>query len=334
MGKPRYRKSMDKFSKMLVPTVYNDVPTFLGVPAAKLKGDLVGATAAVLGVPFQTAQSLVGREIGINMLDSARLRKASLKYGSYLPELDIDIFEHLKLVDYGDVTGVFPMTSEELPRHLELTKKKISEILEVGCIPIVIGAFPYAIAKAMDERKNGKIGILHLDAHGDNLEEHENSKWSAACWVARTSELKNVNMKNFVQVGMRGPRNFKEQVNWYRDKGSALYTYMDIKKKGIKKVVSEAIRVAQRGTNNLFLNIDFDVLDLGSAPGLDEPLGITTAELLEFVHEVGRSKIKAFNIEWIPTPAWEPYQLPAWPLYWIATWTILYLLAGVASKKV
>lgn len=324
---------MDKFSKMLVPTIYNDVPTFLGVPLAKRKNNLMNANAAILGVPSQTAQSMVGREIGLNILDSIRLRKASLKYGGFLPELDIDIFDHIRLVDYGDVASFYPMTSEELPKHFERVEKKIAEILEVGCIPIVIGAYPYIVTKAINERNNGKIGILHLDAHGDNLEEHENNKWSSACWVARASELKNVGMKNFIQIGMRGPRNSKEQVKWYKKKGATIYTYTDIKKKGIKRVVEEAIKHAQMGTNNLVLNLDFDVLDLGSAPGLDEPLGITTDELLTFVHEVGKSKITAFNVEWIPTPAWEPYHLPAWPLYWIATWTILYLLAGLAKQK-
>ncbi|MEM3453138.1 MAG: arginase family protein, partial [Candidatus Hadarchaeum sp.] len=85
--------------------------------------------------------------------------------------------------------------------------------------------------------------------------------------------------------------------------------------------------------DHLFLNLDLDVLDLGAAPGLDEPLGITTTDLLKIVHEVGKNMVAAFNVEWIPTPAWQPYQLPAWPLYWITTWTILYLLAGVASSK-
>lgn len=324
---------MDKYQKILVPTVYGDVPTFLGVPMAKGKKELKGADAAILGVPSQGAEMLVGREIGINMLDSMRLRKASLKYGSFLPELDLDVFDKIKLVDYGDVTGFYPMSQNDLLNHFKLAEKKISEILEAGCLPLVIGAHPYIVAKTLGDVGEGKVGILHLDAHGDNMEVHEGSKWSLACWVARVSEIKNVEMRNFVQIGMRGPRNFKEQVKWHREKGSTIYTYRDIEERGMKRIAGEAIKTAMDGTDHLFLNVDFDVLDLGAAPGLDEPLGITTADLLKLVHEVGKNKVTAFNVEWIPTPAWEPYQPPAWPLYWIVTWTILYLLAGVASAK-
>jgi agmatinase len=333
MDKPKCRKSMEKFQKILVPTVYDDVPTFLGVPPAKTKNDLRGADAAILGVPSQSAQMLVGREIGLNILDTMRLRKASLKYGSFLPELDMDVFEKIRLVDCGDLTGFYPATETELLGHFKLAEKRISEILGAGCVPLTIGAYPYVVARALDGRNEGKIGILHLDAHGDNLEEHEGSKWSFACWVSRASELRNVDMKNYVQIGMRGPRNFKEQVEWHRKKGSTIYTYKDMKEKGIEKVTEEAIKRARSNVRYLFLNVDYDVLDLGTAPGLDEPLGITTADLLALVYKVGENKVTAFNVEWIPTPAWEPYRLPAWPLYWIVTWTILYLLAGMARGK-
>ncbi|MFH1821030.1 MAG: arginase family protein [Methanobacteriota archaeon] len=324
---------MEKFQKMLIPTAYGDVPTFLGVPLAKGKSDLKGADAAFLGLPSQGAEMLVGREVGINIMDTMRLRKASIKYGSFLPELDLDVFDRIKLVDCGDVTGFYPMTQKDTKVHFKLAEKKIAEILETGCIPLTIGAHPYIVAKSIDGMMGGRLGVMHLDAHADNMEVHEGSKWSLACWVARVAELKGVDMKNFVQIGMRGPRNFKEQVEWHRKKGSTIYTYRDIEEKGMKSIAEEAIKIAQVGTDHLFLNLDFDVLDLGSAPGLDEPLGITTANLLKLVHEVGKNKVTAFNVEWIPTPAWEPYHLPAWPLYWIATWTILYLLAGVASSK-
>ncbi|MGQ9787776.1 MAG: arginase family protein [Candidatus Hadarchaeaceae archaeon] len=323
---------MENFQKMLIPTVYGDVPTFLGAPVARRKRDLKGADAAFLGLPSQGAEMLVGREIGINMMDTVRLRKASIKYGGYLPELDIDVLEQINLVDCGDVAGLYPMGRENINDYFQVAEKKISEILEAGCIPLTIGAHPYLLAKSICGL-DGRLGIIHLDAHADNMEVHSGSKWSLACWVARVSELDGLNMKNFVQIGMRGPRNFKGQMEWYRRKGATVYTYAEIEKRGIKEIAEEAIQKARLGADHLFLNLDLDVLDLGAAPGLDEPLGITTSDLLRITYEVGKNLVTAFNVEWIPTPAWQPYQLPAWPLYWITTWSILYLLAGVASSK-
>jgi agmatinase len=323
---------MERFQKLLVPTVYGDVPTFLGAPLARSKKDLRTADAAFLGMPSQGAEMLVGREVGINMMDTMRLRKASLKYGGYLPELDLDVFAKIKLVDCGDVPGFYPATQENRKQYFKLAEDSISGILQTGCIPLTIGSHPYLVAKSIN-RLGGGLGIIHLDAHADNMEVHEGGKWSLACWVARVAELKGVNMKNFVQIGMRGPRNFKEQMVWYRKKGATVFTSAEIGEKGIEEVTEEAIEIASDGAEHLFLNLDLDVLDLGAAPGLDEPLGITIADLLKITHEVGKKRVRAFNVEWIPTPAWEPYQLPAWPLYWITTWAILYLLAGVALSK-
>ncbi|MGC8817349.1 MAG: arginase family protein [Candidatus Hadarchaeum sp.] len=332
MSKTKYRKSMEKFQKILIPTIYGDVPTFLGAPAVKEKGELKGTDAAFLGLPSQGAEMLVGREVGINMLDTVRLRKASIKYGGYLPELDIDVLDRINLVDCGDVTGFYPSCQEKISDYFKLAAKKISEILEARCIPLTIGAHPYLVAKSICGM-GGKLGIIHLDAHADNMEVHEGDRWSLACWVTRVSEIAGMNMKNFVQIGMRGPRNFKEQMKWYRQKGATVYTSAEIERRGIEEIAEEAITKAKTDTDHLFLNLDLDVLDLGAAPGLDEPLGITTSELLKIAYRVGKNMVTAFNVEWIPTPAWQPYQLPAWPLYWITTWTILYLLAGVASSK-
>jgi hypothetical protein len=73
------------------------------------------------------------------------------------------------------------------------------------------------------------------------------------------------------------------------------------------------------------LNIDYDVLDLGAAPGLDEPLGISVAELLTLALEIGKSKFTAFSIEWMVSPIA--------PIYHIVTYSILYSLAGLAMRR-
>ena len=69
------------------------------------------------------------------------------------------------------------------------------------------------------------------------------------------------------------------------------------------------------------MNIDFDVLDLGCAPGLDEPLGLTVGELLQLTYQVGKSGIDGFDVGWIPNAVA--------PLHWITVYAILYLLAGL-----
>ncbi|MEM3061515.1 MAG: hypothetical protein QW265_03810 [Candidatus Bathyarchaeia archaeon] len=47
MKKFKYRKSMEPFKKWLVPTIYEDVPTFLGIPLALRKERGAGIALAL-----------------------------------------------------------------------------------------------------------------------------------------------------------------------------------------------------------------------------------------------------------------------------------------------
>ncbi len=327
----KYRKSMDPYIKLSVPIVYGDCPTFLAVPLAKSKEDLKGADAAIIGgsrlgygaSPWRSDLGLMfsnRAHLGPHyapIIDSERLRKASLKYGGYLPELDIDVFEHIKLVDYGDVTSISPIiTPEDSVRATERTMKKVGDVLDADCIPITIVSNPYLTVKAVADRTKDKVGVIALDAHGDN---------APGAWVEAVSEIANVDMTKYVQIGMRGPRNYKEQLGWYKDKNSRVFTYWEIKKMGMEALAEEAVRIASDGTDNTILIIDFDVLDLGAAEGLDEPLGISVAELCILALRVGKNDISAFAIESIPSPVA--------PIYHIVTLSTLYLMAGLAIGR-
>ena len=54
----------------------------------------------------------MARTYSYSILTPINLRKDLVKYGGYLPELDVDIFEHLKVVDYGDA----PICVGEMPK--------------------------------------------------------------------------------------------------------------------------------------------------------------------------------------------------------------------------
>ncbi|MDP6619983.1 MAG: hypothetical protein QGG90_11180, partial [Nitrospinota bacterium] len=100
MSRDGYRKAMDPIHHSTLPCVYADVPTFLAVPLARSPADLQRADAAVVGAPYQGVPG-PGRVYRDSRMTPLRLRQDSIKYGGYLPELGIDVFEHLRLVDYG-----------------------------------------------------------------------------------------------------------------------------------------------------------------------------------------------------------------------------------------
>src|SRR5690606_32360601 len=115
-----------------VPRLYGDVPTFLGAPRALDPGDLAGAQAAVLGIPFDGLATFRG---GATRLAPQFIRKYSLLWGSYNLSLDLDISSYGKLVDYGDV-DVVPGDEAESYRRAE---ERLGEILAAGAVPVGIG---------------------------------------------------------------------------------------------------------------------------------------------------------------------------------------------------
>ena len=105
-----------------------------------------------------------------------RVRQQSIRYASgYIQDFDVDVFEHLKVVDYGDAAipaeaNVKP-TVENILAAQAAVEVKVNEALAARAVPIVIGqnspCGSYAIAKPIAERATGKVGVISLDTHWD-----------------------------------------------------------------------------------------------------------------------------------------------------------------------
>ncbi|MCF7949905.1 MAG: arginase family protein [Spirochaetia bacterium] len=322
------RESMDPLMEWKVPMLYPDTPTFLGIPLASSKEDLAGADVVVLGAPFQGAAG-VARSYTNNLLTPVNLRKDSIKYSGYLPEYDVDVFDHLRVVDYGDAQVA---VRSDTISAIESVKAKIKDVLEAGAVPIVIGGTEVGsslpLAQALGECSEKGVGCITLDAHGDNMDEHGKEKYCGATWIARMSECEKIDMHNHVHIGMRGPRNFKAQTKWFASKGTRLITSLEVRKKEMDTVIEETVSRVSSNTDSLFYSIDFDVLDIGCAPGLDEPMGISVEELLFLSMALGkerkRKKHQGVSLGWLPTSDK--------PLHWIAVWTTVYYLAGMVMS--
>ena len=87
-----------------IPLVHDGVPSFLGLPVARERRDLDGVDAAIIGIPYDrppTAGRPANQWSGFRDAP-VHARKGSLRYRGYVPELDLEVFDHLKVVDYGD----------------------------------------------------------------------------------------------------------------------------------------------------------------------------------------------------------------------------------------
>src|SRR4051812_10205665 len=128
------RKPSDPIIEMRLPRHYGSVPTLFGAPRAETPDELAGADVVFLGVPWQAPvpDSRMGAAganyFGTNLTPST-FRTNSVKYGGFLPELDVDVFERLRLVDYGDVE-----VAREHARTFDNTVARVTEIIRARAI--------------------------------------------------------------------------------------------------------------------------------------------------------------------------------------------------------
>jgi agmatinase len=307
------------------PMLYDGVPTFLGVAPAYSPADLVGADAAIIGVPYLTP--LFGFDAD---LTPKKIRQASTKYsGGYLPELDVDVLETLRVVDYGDAR----IEPDNLPQSVANVTAKVQDVLDAGALPITLGGSApcsgYSSAVALTDYYQGKpIGAINLDAHGDNRESWlGSSELSAVTWVRHQLNLPSFSPRHHMQIGMRGPGNPKANADWFRQEGCSLYTARDIRRLRGDALTQEVIRKAADGTIGLWLGIDWDVLDISVSPdwSYPEPLGLSAEDVLHLAFEVGRKGCVGFAT--MSSPA------HSISMHWIVIWTVLYLLAGAAVHQ-
>ena len=202
------------------PMLGEDMPTFMGVPHAQDVQDLKGADVVIIGAPYVAGAK--GKYAGVDksewVLAPKRVRQQSIRYPSgYVQDFDLDIFEHLNVVDFGDA-DISPEvnagpTAENILKAQAAVEEKVAAVLEAGAIPVVIGqnspCGSYAIAKPIAERTEGKVGMISLDTHWDakliDWLTKDPRIAGSGNWKAKTYEFHdNFSIPNLVEIGERG----------------------------------------------------------------------------------------------------------------------------------
>ena len=160
------------------PLIADELPTFLGVPHVTSKDELKGQDVVIIGAPY--VATATDKYAGVDKWEwisgPKRVRQQSVRYGSgYIQDFDIDVFEHLNVVDYGDADIPEEVNVSQTPENIlkaqAAVEEKVGDVLEAGGIPIVIGQNSplgsFAIAKSISEHTAGQVGCVSLDTHWD-----------------------------------------------------------------------------------------------------------------------------------------------------------------------
>ena len=342
-----YRAPSEPFVEMRVPWVYGSFPTLFGAPLAETTEGLRGADVAFLGVPWRAPTTPSSFFVGGaranfegTQLTPSYFRLNSLSYGGYLPELDVDVFEYLRLVDRGDVD-----VSQDVGRTFKAVEAEVGAMVEAGCIPVVMGgnAGPttYPVLRAIAERTEGPVAVLNLDAHGDNQpgrweeDDPRQPRW-AATWALRILELPGVDPARYHHFGLRGPRNDRGTLARFVERGVEpvhVHTHREIRRARQADYDQWAEGLARRiveGAAKVWVAVDPDVLNVGSVPDFaSEPLGPTIEEVVELLYRVGSAagKDRFGGVSIMATP----HDAPA--LHQAQLYMLLYALAGALSSE-
>ena len=306
-------------SEVKYPLIYLDIPSFLGSRVVKVKSDLGKCDVVFIGVPWE-GEITWGSWSGCQ-LAPMHVRRASLRYGGFIPELNVDVLSKYKICDYGDVC--IDLGNQE--RTFNNIFKKISDVLEVNAIPIVIGgdhSITIPIVKAII-KKNLNPLIIHFDAHYDNLPSYRGNRYARCCPIRRVVDDLNIDPSNIFQIGIRGPRNAKISKEYADDMGIHVYTIWDLREQGFNKCINEIIENSKK-CDGVYITICMDVLDPSYAPAsAGDPIGLTSYELISMLMEIAsNSKLIGMDI----VELYPPLDVREITSH-LAVWIILYTLA-------
>ena len=262
---------------------YAGLMSFAGLPYTEDPAELAGADIAIVGAPMDELTSdAPGTRFG-----PRAIRAASCAPGGHL-EAGVDALRRaLRVVDFGDAP-ILPADPVRSHRAIEDT---VATVLAAGAVPVVLGG-DHSIAEP-DIRAcaavHGPVGLIHFDAHTDTGREVFGVELSHGSPMYRLVESGQLDPKRYVQIGLRGYWPGEEAFAWQRAHGITSHFMHDVRDRGIRAVIADALRTV--GDGPVFVSIDVDVLDPAFAPGTGtpEPGGMTSADLLWASRAIGAS---------------------------------------------
>jgi len=266
--------------------MYGPDATFAGVPAGDLDDpdSFAGARAVIIGAPFDG---------GTSYRPGCRFGPQAIRLTDYLPHdgsrphlaLGVDPLVELGVIDVGDVE-MLPGETEAALARLE---RAVATVAASGAVPVVLGgdhtiALPDVTAVARHVGW-GRVAVVHFDAHADTADLQYGSLYGHGTPMRRLIESGAARGDRFLQIGLRGYWPDPETLAWMAAQGMRCYEMTEIVTRGLDDCLTEAFAIATDDCDAVFLSVDIDVVDPGTAPGTGtpEPGGLSSRQLLDAV---------------------------------------------------
>jgi arginase len=248
----------------------------------------------IIGVPMDLGASRRGVDMGPSTLRVAGLQARLKQLGHQVEDIGNIVVKQPEEQHYGVKNAKYLEEIADTCKGLaEISSKALAE----GFLPLVLGgdhsiAVGTAAGAAAHYRKDSKrIGLIWLDAHGDmNTPESSPSGNVHGMPLAsimgygppELTELAGIKpMVEPRSVALVGVRDLdSKERRLMKDTGVHVFTMRDIDERGMREVMTEALRFTTDDTAGIAVSLDMDFVDPSDAPGVGTPVrgGVTYRE--------------------------------------------------------
>src|ERR1700735_2770404 len=248
----------------------------------------------IIGVPMDLGASRRGVDMGPSALRVAVLQARLKQLGRQVEDIGNIPVPQPEEQHYGEKNAKY---LEEIVETCKGLADVVRKTLDEDLFPLVLGgAHSIAVGTiagvaAHFHKQSKRVGMIWLDAHGDM--NTPDSSPSGNVHGMPVASIMGFGPPDLVGLGnvkpMVEPRNIalvgirdidSKERKLVKESGVHVFTMRDIDERGMREVMSEALRFASAETAGIAVSLDMDLVDPTDAPGVGTPVrgGVTYRE--------------------------------------------------------
>jgi len=177
----------------------------------------------------------------------------------------------------------------------------------------------------------GRVSVIHFDAHADTGDVQWGSLIGHGLPMRRLIESGACRGDRFLQIGLRGYWPEPPTLKWMAEQGMRSFEMHEVVQRGLDAVMEEAFEIATDDCDGVFVSVDVDVVDPGTAPGTGtpEPGGLTGRQLLDTVRRIAID-LPVVGIDVVEvSPPYDTAEITAF----LANRVVLEMLSGILYRR-
>ena len=248
----------------------------------------------IIGVPMDLGASRRGVDMGPSALRVAGLQARLKQLPRQVEDMGNIVVKQPEEQPYGVKNAKY---LEEISDTCKGLAESVQKTLDEDLLPLVLGGDhsiavgTTAGAAAHYQKESKRIGLIWLDAHGDMNTPDSSPSGNvhgmplASIMGYGPGELTELaGIKPMVEprsVALVGVRDLdSKERRLVKESGVHVFTMRDIDERGMREVMSEALRFTNDDTAGIAVSLDMDFVDPTDAPGVGTPVrgGVTYRE--------------------------------------------------------